>query len=93
MDKVFNIIVEKDRDGFYVSQVPSLHGCHTQAKSLDELLTRTKEVIELCLEVENIPFKQNDFEDLKDLRQAKFAEKNVDGMSLSDAEKEWGLKT
>ncbi|RLA07816.1 MAG: type II toxin-antitoxin system Phd/YefM family antitoxin [Gammaproteobacteria bacterium] len=33
-----------------------------------------------------------DFEDLKDLRQAKLAEKNVEGMSLSDAEKEWGLK-
>jgi predicted RNase H-like HicB family nuclease len=54
MNKTFNVIVEKDRDGFYVSQVSSLHGCHTQAKSLDELLTRTKEVIELCLEVRNM---------------------------------------
>ncbi len=48
-------MVEKDRDGFYVYSVPALHGCHTQAKSLDELLIRTREVIELCLEVEEQP--------------------------------------
>ena len=61
MKKVFNVIVEKDRDGFYVSSVPALHGCHTQAKSLDELLIRTKEVIELCLKVENQPYDSNEF--------------------------------
>lgn len=45
MDKIFNVIIEKDTDGFYVSSVPALKGCHTQAKSLDELIERTKEVI------------------------------------------------
>ncbi|RLA07818.1 MAG: type II toxin-antitoxin system HicB family antitoxin [Gammaproteobacteria bacterium] len=54
MNKTFNVIVKKNRGGFYVLSVPSLHGCHTQAKSLDELLTRTKEVIELSLEVRNM---------------------------------------
>ena len=34
-----------------VASVPSLHGCHTQARSMDELLPRVKEAIELCLEV------------------------------------------
>lgn len=53
MDRIFNVIIEKDTDGFYVSSVPALKGCHTQAKSLDELMERTKEVIELCLETEN----------------------------------------
>lgn len=48
----FNVIVEKDRDGFYVGSVPELRGCHTQAKSLDELMERIKEAIELCLEVQ-----------------------------------------
>ncbi len=52
MDKTFNVIIEKDSDGFYISSVPALIGCHTQAKSLDELMNRTKEVIELCLEEE-----------------------------------------
>ncbi|MEA3543632.1 MAG: type II toxin-antitoxin system HicB family antitoxin [Thermodesulfobacteriota bacterium] len=61
MDRTFNVIVEKDSDGFYVSSVPELQGCHTQAKSLDELLLRTKEVIALCLEVEEEPYNANKF--------------------------------
>ncbi len=61
MTRTFNVIVEKDSDGFYVSTVPELHGCHSQAKSLDELLIRTKEVIELCLEVENSTYESNEF--------------------------------
>ena len=32
--------------------VPELKGCHTQAKSLDTLMKRVREAIELCLEVE-----------------------------------------
>lgn len=50
MKKEFNVIIEKDEDGFYVATVPELKGCHTQARSLDELIERTKEAIELCLE-------------------------------------------
>ena len=50
MKKDFNVIIEKDSDGFYVGSVPSLRGCHTQAKSLDELMERIKEAIELCFE-------------------------------------------
>ncbi len=61
MKKMFNVIVEKDKDGFYVSSVPALHGCHTQAKSLDELLIRTREVIELCIEIEKQPYESNEF--------------------------------
>ena len=61
MIRTFSVILEKDSDGFYVSTVPGLHGCHSQAKSLDELLIRTKEVIELCLEVENSTYESNEF--------------------------------
>ncbi len=50
--KEFSVIIEKDEDGYYVACVPVLRGCHTQAKSLDTLLKRIKEAIELCLEVE-----------------------------------------
>lgn len=50
MKNEFNVIIEKDEDGFYVATVPALKGCHTQAKSLDVLMERTKEAIELCLE-------------------------------------------
>jgi predicted RNase H-like HicB family nuclease len=50
--KVFNVIIERDSEGYYVASVPELHGCHTQAKSLDILMERIREAIELCLEVE-----------------------------------------
>src|SRR5438067_3168222 len=48
----FNVIVERDAEGYYVASVPELSGCHTQARSLDKLIERIREAIELCLEVE-----------------------------------------
>tara|TARA_Y100000310_G_scaffold337264_1_gene423905 strand:+ start:839 stop:1075 length:237 start_codon:yes stop_codon:yes gene_type:complete len=46
----FNVVIEKGEDGYLISEVLELDGCHTQAKTMDELIKRTKEVIELCLE-------------------------------------------
>ncbi len=46
----FNVIIEKDEDGWYVSEVVELPGCHTQGKTIKQLLERTKEAIEVCLE-------------------------------------------
>ena len=48
----FSVVIEKDEDGYFVASVPALRGCHTQAKSLDVLMKRIREAIELCLEVE-----------------------------------------
>jgi predicted RNase H-like HicB family nuclease len=48
----FTVIVERDREGWYVGTVTELAGCHTQARSLDKLMERIREAIELCLEVE-----------------------------------------
>jgi predicted RNase H-like HicB family nuclease len=53
MKREFNVVIEQDEDGFFVASVPALRGCHTQAKSLDVLMKRIKEAIELCLEVED----------------------------------------
>ena len=53
MSREFNVVIEKDADGYYVASVPSLQGCHTQAKSLDVLMERIKEAIALCLEFED----------------------------------------
>lgn len=47
------MVIEKDEDGYFVASVPTLRGCHTRAKSLDALMKRVKEVIELCREVED----------------------------------------
>ena len=49
----FTVIIEQDEDDYYVGYVPSIRGCHTQGKTLDELMKNIKEAIELCLEVEN----------------------------------------
>ena len=51
MTRQFDVIVEKDSEGYFVASVPALVGCHSQAKSLDELMVRIREAIELCLEV------------------------------------------
>lgn len=45
----FNVIVEQDEDGMFVSEVIGLPGCHTQGETLDELMERTKEAISLYL--------------------------------------------
>ncbi len=38
-----------------MASVPQLPGCHTQARSLDEVMERIREAIELCLEVDGNP--------------------------------------
>jgi predicted RNase H-like HicB family nuclease len=55
MQQEYDVVVERDEDGYYVASVPALRGCHTQAKSLDELMVRIEEAIRLCLEVEGKP--------------------------------------
>jgi predicted RNase H-like HicB family nuclease len=44
------VVIEQDEDGIFVASVPALPGCHTQAKTLDKLMDRIKEAIELYLE-------------------------------------------
>lgn len=50
--RTFTVLIEQDEDGYYVATVPALKSCYTQAKTLEELYPRVKEVIELCLEEE-----------------------------------------
>lgn len=52
MTREFDVVIERDADGYYVASVPALRGCHTQARSLDQLMERIREAVELCLEVE-----------------------------------------
>ena len=49
MGKKYTIIVEKDEEGWLVSEVVELPGCHTQAKTMNQLLERTKEAIQAYL--------------------------------------------
>jgi len=55
------VIVERDEAGLYVGSAAELHGCHTQARSLDQLMKRIREAIELCLDVKHRDGLQNEF--------------------------------
>ena len=57
----FSVIIERDAEGYYVATVPGLRGCHTQARSLDELVVRVKEAIQVCLEAEGDELAALDF--------------------------------
>jgi len=57
----FNILIEEDEDGGFISEVVELPGCHTQADSIDELLKRTKEAIELYLKYVKDEIKRQKF--------------------------------
>ena len=57
----FDVVIESDDDGYYIASVPQLPGCHTQARSLDEVSERIREAIELCLEVEGAPEQSLEF--------------------------------
>jgi len=51
MTSKYNVIIEEGEDGYLISDVVELPGCHTQAKTYDELIKRTKEAISLYLSV------------------------------------------
>jgi len=61
MSRDYNVVIEQDSEGYFVASVPSLPGCHTQAKSLDVLMRRIREAIALCLEVEQAEGEVLDF--------------------------------
>jgi predicted RNase H-like HicB family nuclease len=61
MEIGFNVIVERDDEGYYVATVPELRGCHTQARSLDTLMERVREAIDLCLEEQGYPVSSSEF--------------------------------
>lgn len=54
MAKEFYVVIEKDLDGFFVGEVPQLKRCYSQGRSLDELMVNIKEVIEMCLEDQDV---------------------------------------
>jgi predicted RNase H-like HicB family nuclease len=61
LQRQFDVVIERDEEAYYVASVPQLPGCHTQARSLDEVAERIREAIELCLEVEGAPEQSLEF--------------------------------
>lgn len=61
MERTFDVVIERDEDGFYVASVPALPGCFTQAPSLEALTERIREAIALYLEAEGEPLAKLEF--------------------------------
>lgn len=57
----FDVVIERDSEGYYVASVPQIPACHSQARSLDEVTERIREAIALCLEVEGAPQQELEF--------------------------------
>ncbi len=62
MTREFTVVIERDDEGYYVASVPALPGCHTQARSRDELDLRIKEAIALCLDAGGADANRTDFD-------------------------------
>lgn len=52
MAKEFSLMIEQNDEGYIVAIVPELQDYRIQAKSLDELMSKLKEVLESYLEPE-----------------------------------------
>jgi predicted RNase H-like HicB family nuclease len=59
--KEYDVIIERDIEGILVASIPALPGCHTQGRSLDEVIERIREAAELYLEVQGDPGTDLDF--------------------------------
>ena len=57
----FTAVIEQDEEGGYIATVPDIQGCHTQGRTIAEVLERIKEAIELCIETDKEPIEQMKF--------------------------------
>jgi predicted RNase H-like HicB family nuclease len=48
---IFNVTIDRDEDGVWVVECPSIPGCVSQGKTKEEALENVKEAIALCLQV------------------------------------------
>ena len=47
----FNITIDRDEDGAWVTSCPSIPGCHSQGVTKQEAISNLSEAIAMCLEV------------------------------------------
>jgi predicted RNase H-like HicB family nuclease len=73
----FNIFVEQDVDGMFVSEVVGLPGCHTQGETLDELIKNTREAISLYLKCKKVDLNENKFFALQQI--------NIENVEIANA--------
>lgn len=47
----FNVTIDRDEDGAWIVECPSIPGCVSQGSTREEALDQIQEAIKLCLEV------------------------------------------
>jgi predicted RNase H-like HicB family nuclease len=47
----FSVTIDRDEDGVWIAECPSIPGCVSQGTTKDEAVKNIKEAIQLCLEV------------------------------------------
>ncbi|MEO6909288.1 MAG: type II toxin-antitoxin system HicB family antitoxin [Abditibacteriaceae bacterium] len=47
----FNVTLDRDEDGVWIAECPSIPGCVSQGHTKDEARSNVQEAIALCLEV------------------------------------------
>jgi len=47
----FNVTLDRDEDGVWIAECPSIPGCVSQGKTKQEAVENIKDAITLCLEV------------------------------------------
>ncbi|PSB04337.1 type II toxin-antitoxin system HicB family antitoxin [Merismopedia glauca] len=47
----FNVTVDRDEDGIWIVECPSIPGCVSQGQTKDEALENIKDAIAACLQV------------------------------------------
>ncbi len=48
---IFNITIERDEDGVWITECPAIPGCVSQGETKDEAIENIKDAIKICLEV------------------------------------------
>ncbi len=48
---IFNITIERDEDGVWITECPSIPGCVSQGDTKDEAVENIRDAIKVCLEV------------------------------------------
>ena len=48
---IFNVTIDRDEDGIWIVECPSIPGCVSQGKTKEEALDNVRDAIKLCLEV------------------------------------------
>ncbi len=56
----FLVLIEQSPDGWFVAKVPTIQGCYTQGKTVEQTIQRVKEAIRVCLEADKIELPQWD---------------------------------